>query len=83
MKKRIIIRRTPSGRITKLLKSRKRTYFVCAVSGKRLNKPKYTPKEFRNLSKTKKTVSRPFGDRLPKYSRQEIFYRDVLSKLEQ
>ncbi len=78
MKKRKLIRRTPSGRITVIFKARKHDYPKCAVSGKRLNKPKMTIKELRSLSRTKRRVNRPFGDRLPKYSRIEIFKRDVL-----
>jgi large subunit ribosomal protein L34e len=78
MEKRKLFRRTPSGRVTIIFKSRKHDYPKCAVSGKRLNKPRLTPKELRSLSRTKRRVNRPFGDRLPKYSRIEIFKRDVL-----
>ncbi len=82
MKKRKLFRRTPSGRVTIIYKSRKHDYPKCSVSGEKLNRPRLTPKELRNLSRTARTVRRPFGDRLPKYSRYEIFKRDVLKFLQ-
>jgi large subunit ribosomal protein L34e len=81
MKKRMLYRRTPGGRVTVIYKSRKHDYPKCSVSGKRLNKPRLTPKELRSLSRTKRRVNRPFGDRLPEYARYEIFKRDVLKYL--
>ena len=78
MKKRKLFRRTPSGRVTIIYKSRKHNYAKCSVSGKKLNRPRMTAKELRSLSRTKRRVSRPFGDRLPRYAREEIFRRDVL-----
>lgn len=55
-------RKTPSGSTTTLYKRRNRSIAKCAVTKKPLRGlPRLTNTKFKNLNKTKKTISRPFG----------------------
>ncbi len=62
MGKRIIKRRTPSGRITVLIKKKKGSYTKCAICKRPLNGVvRAHPRDLARINKTQKRVSRIFG----------------------
>jgi large subunit ribosomal protein L34e len=62
--------KTPGGKTFTHFKKRKPSHAVCKNCGAKLNRPKLSVKQLKNLPKTKKRPERPFPDLCSKCMRQ-------------
>ena len=74
-------RKTPGSRTSVQYKIRNRAIAKCAVTKKPLRGiPRKTPTKFKNLNKSQKTVSRPYGGYMSHTALKEKIIKDLISQ---
>ena len=70
-KKRVKVR-TPGGKLVWKFKKRKPSHTKCGKCGKKLNRLRLSPDQFKKLCRTERRPERPFPELCPRCMREEL-----------